>query len=870
MKKPNSLHLLRRLLTAVLLVATFGGGLAQDSAAREVGLADPPPAELRAGQKLSVALDALRDQGLDIFFTSHLVKPRMEVARDILSGSPRARLDELLAPHGLHAITGPGGRLVIVDGAPAPTWVRGLVRVRGGLEPIPGAEIIVERGGYTVRSDPQGRFELSLPPGRHRLEARLPGFVVGHFEVELLAGEATERELELEPAPMALDAIIVTPSRISLLRDDPIAALDFDRREIFSLPHFGDDIFRALTLLPGVTGEESSARFNIRGSRADEVLVLLDHVELFEPYHLKDFGSPISIIPPRTLREVNLITGGFPVQYGDRMSGVLEMSSEQPERNRTLLGVGLLNTEIGTSGIFGGGRGQWLGSARRSHLDLALDLLDIREQPKYWGGLGKVDYSVGPRHRLTAQFLYTDDSLDFSNLDPGDQRENFLTSYNNTYAWAKHQWILGSDLFAETTVSHGLVERDRRGAEDELATGDEGLFFSLFDRRELRVLSLKQDWSYQATPSHYLRFGFETRRIDTFFDYMNARELDDPLEDIRFEPRTGTRRFLQSLRGDQLSAYWSDRWRASEQLVLEFGVRYDEQDLTDDKDVSPRFNLVWALSEKSTLRAAWGYFYQSQRPYELQVEDGITTLAAAERTEQRVLGFEHAFNVGRSASEILLRVEAYQRLIDNPRRRYENIFEPNSVFPEIEPDRILFVPEGGEAHGLELYLRGSVGSVDWWASYANARVFDVINGADVPRRFDQPHSITLDVNFPFGEWSTNLAWRYHTGWPTTRISAAIEENDEGELEAVPVFGPFNAERLRSYHRLDLRLSREWQKRRGTLGFFLEIQNLYNRRNQAGFDPDFDLELTDEGEIQLDLVSEVWGGLLPSFGFTWEF
>ena len=603
------------------------------------------------------------------------------------------------------------------------------------------------------------------------------------------------------------------------------------------------------------------------GSRADEVLVLLDRVELFEPYHLKDFGSRVSIIPPRTLGEVNLITGGFPAQYGDRMSGVLDMSSTQPEKKQTLLGIGLLNSELGTSGTFSEGRGYWLGSARRSHLDVALELLEIVEQPKYWGATGKIDYAVKPGHRLTLQALHSDDSLDFRAFELGDDLEDFQTSYNNSYTWLTHQWILSDSLFAETTTSWGLIERDRSGLGVELDEEEEGNGFNLDDRRQLQIFSLKSDWSYQLSTSHFLRFGFETRRLETDYDYFNARALDDPLEDIRFEPRTGTRLFQQELEGDQHSLYFSDRWRANEDLVLELGVRYDEQTLTRDRDVSPRFNLVWSAGDRSTLRAAWGYFFQSQRPYELQVEDGITELATAERTEQRVLGFEHAFA---GTSELLVRIEAYQRLIDNPRRRYENIFEPNSVFPEIEPDRILFTPESGEAYGIELYLRGSVGSADWWASYAYSRVSDRIDGAQVRRRFDQPHAVTLDINLPLGAWNANLAWRYHTGWPTTKIFGVIEEDDEGELEAVPAFGPFNEERLPDYHRLDLRLSREWQKQRGVLGFFLEIQNLYNRRNIAGFDPDFDLELSDVGEIDLQLEEEVWDGLLPSFGVTWEF
>ncbi len=472
--------------TLVLLsLAMVSSTLAQS---KEVPDRAPGLETLRAGQPLGDALTTLRGLGLDIFYTSHLVRPEMKVAKDVRSTTARVMLDELLAPHDLHATEGPGGRLVIVAGPPESSDLHGSIRSAANGAPVPGVEILSRDGRFSTRSDDQGRFTLPLPPGKHHLEARLPGFVVGHFEVELLAGERTERDLVLEEAPVSLDAIIVVPSRISLMREDPVTALDLDRREIFQLPHFGDDIFRALTLLPGITGEESSARFNVRGSRADEVLVLLDRIELFEPYHLKDFGSRISIIPPRTLREVNLITGGFPAQYGDRMSGVLDMTTQQPEERKTLLGLSLLNSEISSSGVFGEGRGQWLASGRRSNLDVALDLLDIVEQPKYWGTFLKVDYSPQPAHRLTAQALYSDDSLNFFKVDPGDDRERFRTRYNNAYAWLTHQWIASAKLFAETTVSKGVVERDRRGEGDELAEGDEGLGFDLDDRRRLDVL----------------------------------------------------------------------------------------------------------------------------------------------------------------------------------------------------------------------------------------------------------------------------------------------------------------------------------------------------------------------------------------------
>ena len=114
-------------------------------------------------------------------------------------------------------------------------------------------------------------------------------------------------------------------------------------------------------------------------------------------------------------------------------------------------------------------------------------------------------------------------------------------------------------------------------------------------------------------------------------------------------------------------------------------------------------------------------------------------------------------------------------------------------------------------------------------------------------------------------WHLNLAWRWHTGWPTTPISVEEEIDDEGESEFVPVLGPLNSLRLDDYHRLDLRASRNWELSFGRLNLYIDIQNVYDQDNIAGFDPEIDDE---EGTILL--MEEYWAGFLPSAGVILEF
>ena len=187
-------------------------------------------------------------------------------------------------------------------------------------------------------------------------------------------------------------------------------------------------------------------------------------------------------------------------------------------------------------------------------------------------------------------------------------------------------------------ASGGRIDRDRRA--EEVVEGEQE--YLLRDRRVLDVLGFKQDWSSEPSDRHYLRWGFDLRRLESDYDYLSVF----PAEDLLDDSRTGTTSFRRRFDGEQVGLYLSDRLRLWGALTAELGLRYDEHTLTGDRDLSPRLNLVAALGEASTLRAAWGHFFQGQRLYELQVEDGETGFFPGELTEHYVVGFEHRFRHG--------------------------------------------------------------------------------------------------------------------------------------------------------------------------------------------------------------------------------
>ena len=824
------------------------------------GAPDREPAATFAGMSLYDALQLLRARGLPVFFSSNLIRDSMRVTAEPRGSSPREILDALLRPHGLRAEEAVRGRLVVVAAELAGPGIRGRVLARGG-GPLAGVRIVVLGASIEATTDAGGRFRIpGLGEGSYTLEAHLPRFFSGRWAgIEAVAGRDAELILELEPAPVIRDEIDVAPSRYSMTHGEPVTVLALGQADAALLPHLGNDPFRAIDLLPGTAGRETSSRLHIRGGRDDEVLVALDGLELVAPFHLQDFESALSIVPPASIERVDLMTGGYPVEYGDRSSGVLAMTTVTPTEPRGFhLGLGSLVTEMGGSGRFDGDRGSWVAAARAGSYELALEIRGREAAPRFWDAFGKLGYRFEAGQDLQLHLLLGDDEFELD--DSEEVGESYTNHWGNRYLWLTHGAVVRSDLFVETIGSFGRVDRDRS------ATGAGGdSRFEVRDARDLDVFGLEQDWIFQPSARTSLKAGWSLRRFDSAVDYFNDLGLHGPLTPLRSRPGVGSTISRQRFDTRQAGAYVSSRWRPRETLTLELGLRRDLNSLPREDQLGPRLNLAWTPTKRSVWRLAWGRFLQSQRPYELQVEDGLTELARSESVEQRIVGFERLGDRGAT-----LRIEAYQRRMDRSRARFVNLFDSDQVFPELAQDRVLVEPDGGRAEGIELFYRGADrGRLHWWLSYALSSVADQIDGLRVPRAIDQTHAFRSDVNYRAKRgWNFNLAWVYHTGWPITEVSAEVVRAPDGSTAVEPVLGDLRRDRLPDYHRLDLRVSREWVLGRGRLGVYLDLQNLYSRKNVRAFD-DFTLERDGEGGALVRSETVSWGGFFPSFGIRWR-
>ena len=146
--------------------------------------------------------------------------------------------------------------------------------------------------------------------------------------------EPVEQPTANEPATTELDEITVSAS-YSLNRTTPAEGIALSREQILELPTFADDLFRAINLVPGASGNDVSSAFSLRGAPYEEILVRLDGVELFEPFHLKDFSGVLSIVDAQVVDGIEIFPGAFPAAYGDRSAGVVDLTSRRPAATET-------------------------------------------------------------------------------------------------------------------------------------------------------------------------------------------------------------------------------------------------------------------------------------------------------------------------------------------------------------------------------------------------------------------------------------------------------------------------------------------------------------------------------------------------------
>ncbi|MCP5183666.1 MAG: TonB-dependent receptor [Pseudomonadales bacterium] len=729
--------------------------------------------------------------------------------------------------------------------------IRGALRFQ--TEPAPGAELdrlktALAGEGFDLQLNDElsAWLVVAAPP----VETRKP----------LAATTAAMTRRSRQPD---LEELLVTSSRYVLASQaSQLSHRSLQGAQIEKLPELGEDALRVVTQLPGMASQGVSARPHIRGGMEDETLVIFNTMELIEPFHLRDFQSLFSTLNPRVVKRIDVYTGGFPARYGDRMSGVLDIT---PADDYPELG-GEINLSVLTTALTGYGndsRGHWVVAGRRGNLDwLTRTVNSDVGRPSYADVFAQRTVQLSPASDLDVGLLGYQDDILLRDEETDPQTglrtgEHATASSINVYGWIKANHAWSDTLDSSAILSYARIRQKRGGTSSDGAADEAN--GALRDNRRMRILNLNVGFDQWLGDNTALQYGLQVTRQAGRFDYAAYAETGD-LAVLLNTPDIIDRELFATHKGINGSAYLSALFSIGERLHVEAGLRANYFSLTPRAKwrMAPRLNVQYSVSEAWQTSLAAGRFYQNESIADLPIADGITEFQTPQYADHFIVGVQFA----PPASGLSTRLEAYYKRFGNPKTRFENLFNPIVMLPEIKPDRVRIDPDDGYAAGVELSLSYTPNDqFSTWFVYGASKVLDRVGGVDRPRAWDQRHSASAGFTWTGARYDLSLAVHWQSGWQNTELPLVLDS-----LEPLPL--RHNRQELRDYLSIDLRASRTWQWTNQSLNVYLEIVNLTDRWNIGGLQHEF--EEGEDGRQYRATDERTLLPLVPSVGLLWKF
>ena len=628
----------------------------------------------------------------------------------------------------------------------------------------------------------------------------------------------------------------------------------FKAGELQQMPGSHEDALRAIRASPGLATNLSSRPY-IRGAFLDDVLVQYDGIPLVDPFHFKSFQSLISAFDPAAVGRIDVYTGGFPAKYGTRSAGVFDLAPRSVESgSEQRVGASLLSYDLSSVGRAERWPIEWLATLRHSVHDVALNPIngDVGE-PTYVDALGRIRWQAGADTAWTLGWLLLDDRIRLAS-DP--VKEQAVAHDRDLYAWIASDWNPSGALHSRTSISLTNIERNRSGTLTLTGKADG----QLAERRDSSVVDLRTAWSYAQSAQTTWNFGAAAGQEGAELTFDRQEVFTNAIGASFARPIDAALTSRQLLRASTLGFFASFR-RQWDTFEAEIGTRLDRQDyrnLGSHAQLSPRLNVRFDPNPGWHLYGSWGHFTQAQRVGEWRSEESQTVPDPATHAEHVIAGVTHE-----SANATHWRFEAYRNHWTTVGPYFDNSLDSMVLLPELSPDRLRLAPNSAETAGIELSARRAFGAAfEASAAYALSRTTDDLNGRDVPRSWDQPHAVSVDMAWRQANFSTSLLVGWHSGWPRTPVSVVPATP---LLPAYFVVGARNSARWGDYLSADLRISKIVPIPYGELTLWVDAANVTDRTNDCctGFSPE------QPGNIPAT-YTKTWLSRVINAGFVWSF
>lgn len=714
-------------------------------------------------------------------------------------------------------------------------------------EALIGVTVYKKNSQLATSTNAYGFYSLTLPKGQDTIVFSYLGYKTLQEPINLTANQTISKELMEEGKELA-EVEVSSEKENKNITSMEMSVSKLDIKQIQKMPAlFGEvDIIKSIQLLPGVTtvGEGASG-FNVRGGNIDQNLVLMDEAPVYNSSHLFGF---FSVFNPDAVKDVKLIKGGIPAQYGGRASSILDIKMKEGNNKKMEVnaGLGTIFSRLSIEAPIIKDKASFIVAARRSYIDvlakpfLANQSATLKNAKFYFYDLtAKINWRINDKNTLFASGYFGRDVFG----------AGFTFNWGNSTATLRWNHIFNNKLFMNLTSFYSNYRY-------ELGFTSEGNGQKFEWTSNIINYSAKPDFTYYLNNKNTIKFGAQA----ILFTFKPGNAI--------LTTADGTARNISSpdQYGLEYAVYLDNEQKLNSRLSLQYGIRWSffnyigqgtkytyrdtipnesrplvsEEKITNNKTIQmynnpePRLAVNYTINDKSSIKL--GYNRMSQYLHivsntaastPLDIYTPVTNNIKPLISDQVTLGYFRNFkdNMFETSAEI------YYKNLQNQLDYIDNASLLLNKYLEAD-----LVQGQGRAYGLELYVKKAKGKLNGWVSYTlsktERKVRGISNGDWFLSKYDRTHNINTVLIYDLNKrWSFSANFVYQTGTPATFPTAKVEI--QGYVIPYNTDNKRNNYRNASYNRLDIGVTYNFKKneiKKRKQSLVLSVYNVYNRRN----------------------------------------
>jgi hypothetical protein len=711
-------------------------------------------------------------------------------------------------------------------------------------ETIIGATLTVRGSNKGISSNQYGFYSITLPAGKYNFITSSVGYKTEAFTIDLVADTLLNISM-VSGASLSEEVIVTARKRDNNVKNAQMGKVTLPIEQIKSIPAFlGEvDLLKVVQLLPGIRNAgEGTAGIYVRGGGPDQNLIMLDDAVVYNTGHLFGF---FSIFNSDAIKNVSLIKGGMPAQYGGRLSSVLDISMKEGNNQQfqTEGGIGLIASRFSVQGPIKKDKASFIVSARRTYVD-AISKPFISKSSQFYGSgyyfydlNAKLNYKFSEKDRLYLSGYFGRDVFDFVN---GRQSLDVNIPWGNATGTLRWNHVFNKKLFGNTTAVYNDYNFSFSAAQEnfavKLASG-------------IRDVSLKQDFDFYPFSNHKIKFG----ALFTYHKFTPS-VVTGRQDSVAFNPLNAQVKFAH-----EGAVYVQDDWEINEKWNIHAGLRMGgfqqigpykiyQTDVNGNRTDStvfksgnnvktynglePRLTVRYSLNESSSVKASVTRNLQ----YIHLVSNAGTTLPtdlwvpSTYKVKPQV-SWLYAAGLFKNWKNNMFEtsLELYFKDMRN-QIEYREGYTPNTI-ADTEDD---FVFGKGWSYGSELFVNKVKGKFTGWVGYTLSwtwRKFAALNlGEKYPAKYDRRNDLSVVGMYQLSKrWKLAGTFVYGTGNAATLpqrfyIVGGILTQEYSRI---------NQYRLPSYHRMDLSAilqGKKNERRKLKTEWVFSVYNAYSRQN----------------------------------------